>query len=154
MRFEWTLQKVLDVTEARVKGVKAELFTNAAQIARCQQDQAHRRDRITQLVAGLRSMAVQERMERHRQLAPYLAAEEQRIAQLAWQEIELQQQREQIVQQLADLQGRAENLQRLRQEALDEFRRMEELREQQELDDLFQVSYTRKQQQQRMQASA
>jgi flagellar biosynthesis chaperone FliJ len=138
------LQRYLDVTDKRELAVKAELFSLCGQIAERQSELARRKRMMRDLLGDLRSRKLQDRLMLQESLMASLHTEQQRLDHLQEQIAQLEEQRDEKIRQLAELTGRKDGLNRLREEACDAYRRDLDRRQQASLDELFQINFARR----------
>ncbi|MCD4823833.1 MAG: hypothetical protein K8S55_04450 [Phycisphaerae bacterium] len=144
MRFHWPLQRLLDVTDMRALAVKAELFDQSCRIAKGREE-IHRREHMLEMMLDdMGQIGIAERMARQETIMKCYYYERNEISKVQCGVDELTVQWEQTRQKLAGLQARIDTLDKLRDEAGKEFRRLEDLQQQQQLDEAYQVTFARK----------
>lgn len=144
MPFEWSLQKVLDVTATREKAVKAELYELSWQIAARQQELLTRREAMHRLMDELAMMDMVARREQQDTMMKWFAMEERCLGQLKDLIAELVRERSEKVQDLARVRNKKDRLGDLREDACRDYHRDLEQREQQQLDEIYHINFARR----------
>ena len=146
MPFQWTLQKLLDVTDTRELAAKAELFDISRRIARLQEDILRRKSMVNALLQDMRQMTIQERMSRQEPLMRGMAMERENIRLMISQTNELDELREEKKVELAKITAKKDTLNRLHDEARKKYQHLLGLKEQQRADESFNVRFVRNRQ--------
>ena len=144
MGFHWSLQKVLDVTETRELAIKAELFRLARQIARGEEEIHRRRAMLRLLLADLAEAPLPERLAKRDMLMRCRKTEEAAVRALQMQVDEWQMQRQERTADLVKFTAKKNTLTRMRQDARQAYQRQLDLREQQRADEIFQMTFARR----------
>jgi len=144
MGFHWSLQKVLDVTETRELAIKAELFRLARRIARGEEEIHRRRAMLRLLLTDLAEAPLPERLAKRDMLMRCRKTEEAAVRALQMQVDEWQLQRQERTADLVKLTAKKDTLNRMRQEARQAYQRQLDLREQQRADEIFQMTFARR----------
>jgi flagellar biosynthesis chaperone FliJ len=143
MPFKWSLQRLMDVTDKRELALKAELYELSRRIAAVELDIQHRRELIDQTLADLCEAEINQRLCRHDVLMQSLAGVENEIKTFRGRLWQLGAEREEKTRQLVALQAKKENLHKLRDKARREYDRLLALKEQKQMDEIFQMNYAR-----------
>lgn len=146
MPFQWTLQKLLDVTDTRELAAKAELFDISRRIARLQEDIFRRKNMVDALLEDMRQMKIDERMSRQEPLMRGMTMERENIQLMILQMNDLDDLREEKKIELTKITAKKDTLNRLRSEAGKKYQRLFDLKEQQRADESFNVRFARKRQ--------
>lgn len=143
MSFRWSLQRLLDVTGKRELAVKAELLSLSRQIGQLQQDIQRRLRMLRQLLDDLGSRQLAERLCLQDVVMRSCQAEQIAIEQIEAKVRELDRQRQDKTQALAELVAKRQTLESKRAEARREYQKLLDRREQNLLDETFQVGFAR-----------
>jgi flagellar biosynthesis chaperone FliJ len=134
-RFSWPLQRLLDVTEQRERAQRAEMLALTRQMARLRQEAIVHRAGVRALIAEMGGMELIERLRRYVDFVRCCQAHDRQIEQLESHIAELTDQREQMMQVLMKTRKSRETLERLRQEARQEYLREQGKLEQAQFDE-------------------
>ncbi len=146
MPFQWTLQKLLDVTDTRELAAKAELFGISRRIAKLQEDILRRKNMVNALLQDMEHLKIEERMSRQETLMEGMAMERENIRLMIAQMHELHELREEKKVQLAKITAKKDTLNRLRNEARKKYEHLLGLKEQQQADESFNMRFARNRQ--------
>ena len=142
-RFQWPLQRLLDVTIQREKAQQAELLAVTRQIAATSQKLMLHRADIRMLLAELAGLSLADRMARHGQYMAGVAVHEGQIARREAELTALAADRDAKSRLLIQMRKKRENLERLRSDAWREHSREVQKAEQLQFDDNAHVGKAR-----------
>jgi flagellar biosynthesis chaperone FliJ len=142
-RFAWRLQRVLDITDQRERALRAELFVLARRIREVREEIAWRQTMIRTLLAELAARPLAERLPEQAVILECSAAEQRIIRRLETRQRELDVERKAKTDQFLQVRGRRKTLERLREEARQEYLREEQKREQLQFDETAHIAFAR-----------
>jgi flagellar biosynthesis chaperone FliJ len=143
-RFEWPLQRLLDVTEQRERAQRAEMQVITRETARLRQDAIAHRAGVQALIAELGRLVLVERLSRHVDFVRCCQAHDRQIEQLEARIAALAVRREEMMRLLVKTRKSRETLERLREEARQEYLRQQIKLEQTQFDETAHTAKARK----------
>lgn len=143
-RFQWRLQRLLDITEQREQVARAELFRIAQQILAVCQEIVERQTVVRMILADLAARDLIERLDDQTVVLTCSAAEQRVIERLRGQQSELEAERETRMSEFLRIRSTRRTLERLREEARQEHLRDEARREQKQFDETAHMAFARK----------
>ncbi len=143
-RFQWRLQRVLDITAQRERAARAELLALANGIASLRQELFRRRAVLRELLAEIEARPLQERLADQALFLETSAVEEEAIDRLRERLAALRAEREEKQTTFLRLRATRETLERLREEARETHRREARRREQAAFDEAHHVAFARR----------
>jgi len=144
-RFQWRLQRVLDITEQREQVVRAELFALAGAITRVRQEIIRRQVLLRTVLAELAKKSLAERLAQQILFLQQSVAVAREIDRLKAELAGLEAERSEKTAVFMKLRGQRQTLERLRTEARERHRREEDKREQAQFDETAHIAFARKQ---------
>jgi flagellar export protein FliJ len=142
-RFQWRLQRVLDITEQREEALRTELLALAHRIVKVRQEIVARQTTMRMILAELAARALAERLPEQSVVLASATAEERVIRGLRAKQAELQKERAARTEQFLAFRARRRTLDRLREEARAKHLREEGKREQLEFDEGAHLAFAR-----------
>lgn len=143
-QFVWPLQRLLHVTEQRERAKRLEVVGAIQQASLVKRQIERRQALLRKLLAELSQHSLLQRIPLQEVFLKHCPWEEKVIAALRRELEELQKLREQLTAQLMGLRASRKSLERLRAEALQEYRRGQSRMEQKQLDESAQVAFVAK----------
>jgi len=143
-RFQWRLQRVLDITEQREQVVRAELFALAGAITRVRQEIIRRQVLLRTVLEELAKKGLAERLAQQILFLQQSVSAAREIDRLKGDLAGLEAQRTEKTALFMRLRGQRETLERLRAEARERHRREEDKREQAQFDETTHIAFARK----------
>ncbi len=143
-RFQWTLQRLLDVTRQRETVLLGELEMLASRVASLQAEIVQRRVRLRGVLRDLGQLTASERLPRQAMFLSLAQADEREIRTLEGRCRELADRRKDKQALYVQTRRRREGLERLRGEALDRHRREMDREEQKQLDEAGCLQFARR----------
>ncbi len=143
-RFQWSLQRVLDVTIQREDTVRSELADLADQIERTEERICERKNLLRSLLEDMGRQDLPERIPNQHVFMEFSVACERQIRRLQEQKQKLETLRAERMQAFMELRAKRQTLEKLREEAWDRYRREFQRQEQKSLDDAVNTTYSRK----------
>ena len=143
-RFQWRLQRVLDITEQRERALRLELFALAHRIVAVKQEILLRRATVRGLLEDLGRRDLAERLGEQVIVLACAAVEERLLARLRARQEALEAARSAKTDQFLRVRGMRRTLERLRVEARAMYLRDLNRPEQTQLDETFHISFARK----------
>ena len=144
-RFQWRLQRVLDITERREQVVRGELFALAGAITRVRQEIIRRQVLLRTVLAELAKKSLAERLAQQILFLQQSVAVTREIDRLKAELAGLEAERSEKTAVFMKLRGQRQTLERLRTEARERHRREEDKREQAQFDETAHIAFARKQ---------
>lgn len=143
-RFQWTLQRVLDVKQQQQRALRSDLFMLAQHIARVREAILHRRTRLRGLLEDLADRSLPDRIAEQAVFMQFVGVEESAIRHLAARRADLEATRAETNRRFLDVRATCKMLVRLREQAYRRY--MEEVArdEQKLLDESAHVAHARR----------
>ena len=142
-RFHWPLQRLLDITVQRERVLQAELLTLARRIAMAHQEIFRRQGELRSTLEELTREEFQVRLPKLQTFWECSVVEQAQLNALRDGLEQLQQQRSETITEFRKKRSLREGLDRLRAEAIQRFRTERDRQERKQLDECFQLSFTR-----------
>ena len=143
-KFVWPLQRLLDVTEKRERAMRLELVTINQQIVRLGQEIERCHADIRTMLQNISQQTIELRIATQGQVVAYTAAIEHRIESLGSDRSKLSEEKTQKTEQLLKVRASREALEKMRNNALSEYRRQAGVDEQKQLDESAQIGFVRR----------
>jgi flagellar biosynthesis chaperone FliJ len=140
-RFEWPLQRLLNVTEQRERAKRLEVVSAVQQAALVNKQIERRQALLRDLLAELSQKSLFQRIPLQEVFLTHCPWEEKAIAALRREREELQKLRERLTAELMRLRASRKSLERLRAEALRDYLREQSRMEQKQLDESAQIAF-------------
>ena len=144
-RFQWRLQRVLDITERREQVVRGELFALAGALTRVRQEIIRRQVLLRTVLEELARKGLAERIAQQILFFQQSASVTREIDRLKAELAKLEAERAEKTAVFMRLRGQRQTLERLRAEARERHRREEDKREQAQFDETAHIAFARKQ---------
>jgi flagellar protein FliJ len=148
-RFEWRLQRVLDLKEKTEKVKRAELLKLAEEIAQARVRVMNEQRKQREQMAAIAQERSGQRISRQAAFLTFSAFDDERIATQRNQIRQLEAVQEKKTQELIKLRQAKEGLEKLRAEAEETYMADQERAEQREMDEHAGVAFARKKYQQK-----
>ena len=142
-RFQWSLQRLLDVRVQQERALRMELFRLSSELAAVHREIIRRQTSLRLAMTDLASRPLADRMAAQASLVGCFAAEESQLSRLRAKLGELQARRAEKVGLLARAKSSRETLERLRREALERHTREALKEEQKQSDESSQAAFAR-----------
>jgi flagellar export protein FliJ len=143
-RFQWPLQRLLDVTVQRQRAMRAELAAVVSAIAEVQSKIDRRRELLRVLLEDLAGQDVAERITNQQVFMSFSVSCEREIERLGTKRSELESEREERRQALLNIRAECQTLEKLREEAWKQYVSEVQSEQQKELDDVVNTAYARR----------
>jgi flagellar export protein FliJ len=143
-RFDWSLQKLLDVTVQRERAQRAELASVNGKIHQVREQIDRRRELIRTLMEDLAAQTLPDRIANHQTFHSFSQACQKEIARLGGIEAELGKEKERITADLLALRSERQTLETLREEAWNQYCAEAQKQQQKELDDTVNTTFARR----------
>ena len=142
-RFQWRLQRLLDVTAQKENAARNELAALADRIARLARAVAEEKARLREVLADLAEQCIEDRFLHQPMLAACLRHRQARMDRIAAERDECERVKQEKTHELIRLRNSRQTLERMRDEARQRYLRDEAAREQRQLDEAAQVAFAR-----------
>ncbi len=142
-RFQWPLQRVLELTHQKERMLQARLFNFSQQIASVHRRIFHRRAATRAVLGELAQMSPSDRLGALSTLADCLGAEKKHLDKLESQLDALRRRRKETLDQFKRVRQSREALDKLRQRAFERYLRELARREQKQNDEISRLVYMR-----------
>lgn len=143
-RFEWRLQRVLDIKEKEERKARAELFKVAEKLAEARGDLLIRQKMLQDIINKLAEESPTARIGKQEFFLKFSAASDERIKTLKDNIRLLEQQQKEKISEVLQIRRLKQGLEKLREETKKQFIAEQEKLEQKELDERAGVSFVRK----------
>ncbi|MFP4054370.1 MAG: hypothetical protein ACLFV7_10980 [Phycisphaerae bacterium] len=143
-RFQWPLQRLLDVTVQRQRAIRAELAAVVSAIGEVQSKIDRRRELLRVLLEDLAGQDVSERIANQQVFMSFSVSCEREIERLATKRRELESEREERRQALLKVRAECQTLEKLREEAWKQYVSAVQAEQQKELDDVVNTAFARR----------
>jgi flagellar export protein FliJ len=143
-RFDWPLQKLLDVTVQRERAQRADLAAVNGRIHQTQEQIDRRRELIRTLMEDLAGQSLDDRIANQQTFHSFSQACENEIARLAGIKAKLGKEKDRLTEELLSLRSERQTLETLREEAWKQYCAEVQRQEQKELDDTVNTAFARR----------
>jgi len=142
-RFNWSLQRYLDVVRQRESALRAEVLAAARKASAVRRKIKRRRQALDEALRGLSAEPVESRLPRQQVAADCFGAERQAMRAMEAELADIEALHKELLARLKDVRARRETLEKLRAEALDEHLRRAAAAEQKHHDEISQIAFVR-----------
>ncbi len=142
-RFNWSLQRYLDVVRQRESALRAEVLAAVRKASAVRRKIERRRQALDATLRGLSAEAVEYRLPRQQVAADCFGAERQAMRALGTELARIEALHKELLARLKDIRARRETLEKLREEALAEHLRQAAAAEQKHHDEVSQIAFVR-----------
>ncbi len=143
-RFDWPLQKLLDVTVQRERAMRADVAAVNARIAEARDQIDRRRELIRTLMEDLGGQSLTDRIANQQTFHRFSQACEQEIDRLWGVKGKLEKEKERLTGELLALRSERKTLETLREEAWKQYCAEAQKQQQKELDDTVNTAFARR----------
>jgi flagellar export protein FliJ len=143
-RFRWPLQRLLDVRQQQESMARNRLVELAAQLARMRQRELVLQSQRRVAMEQLARLDVHERMVRQAMVMECVAAGGSQLGALAAEMANVRQRQHEARRRYRELRSQRESLEKLRERALEHYRREQEMLEQKQLDEAAAMAFARR----------
>ena len=142
-RFVWSLQRYLDVVRQRESVLRAEVLAAGRQVAAQRRAIARRLKALSAMLCGISAEPTEARLPDQQLVVGCSAAERRAMEALEAELSRLEARRQELLGRLRDIRARRETLEKLRQEALDQYLRQAAAAEQKQHDETSRIAFVR-----------
>ncbi len=142
-RFDWSLQRYLDVVNQREAALRAEVLAEARKASGVRRKIKRRQDALDAMLMGLSAEPVESRLPRQHIAAECFGAERLAMQSLGKELARIETLHKELLARLKDIRARRKTLEKLREEALADYLRQVAVAEQKHHDEISQVAFVR-----------
>lgn len=142
-RFNWSLQRYLDVVNQRETALRTEVLAAARKASGVREKIKRREEALDATLRGLSSEPVESRLPRQQIAADCFGAERRAMQSLGQELARIEALHKELLARLKDIRARRKTLEKLREEALAEYVRQAAVVEQKHHDEISQMAFVR-----------
>jgi len=143
-KFRWRLERVLDITAQREKALRSELFALAQAVVRVRRAIVERRTALRILLEEMGRRPLADRLAEQALVMAYSAGEQRELRRLDARLAELEAERARKRKRFLQTRAMRETLERMREQAREDYLRQVAKREQSEFDEQAHIAFARK----------
>ncbi len=143
-KFRWKLERVLDITAQREKALRSELFALAQAVVRVRRAIVERRTALRILLEEVGRHPLADRLAEQAVVMAYSAGEQRELRRLDARLAELEAERARKRKRFLQTRSMRETLERMREQAREDYLRQVAKREQSEFDEQAHLAFARK----------
>ncbi len=142
-RFDWSLQRYLDVVSQREAALRAKVLAEARNALCVRRKIKRRHEALDATLRGLSAEPVESRLPRQQIAAECFGAERRAMLALGKELVQIEALHKELIARLKDIRARRKTLEKLREEALAEYVRHVSMVEQKQHDEISQMAFVR-----------